>query len=413
MTISKIPKIHQVVLKDFDRNNFDQVVERVDRCTTCHVAINRAGFDDLPNPFKTHPERKLYLSDSAHPTIVYGCTTCHDGQGSAVNSVAQAHGTVKYWEHPLHEGNRVQANCITCHLNVQGLKGAETVGRGQRIFEQVGCTGCHLVQGYEEIAKVGPSLRKARAKLDPSWIVKWILNPRDFRPHTRMPNFYLKKDEALAAASYIWSASRPEADTWLQSHPLPANFKPDDTALVEKGKTLANSIGFKGCHGLAEGEFTTRIAGRDLVPNLKDIAAKTNPRWIYNWLLNPKSYNPNTNMPSLRLSTEEALALTTYLMTLGEKAAPMKGIEAQLNDPANIKKGEGLVRKYGCGGCHDIPGMEKESRIGVELTLFGLKPLEELFFGTRSLPGSRVKISYRTSKTSLLKRTRAGPTTGC
>lgn len=383
-TIYKIPKIHQVVLKDFDRNNFDQMVDRVDRCVTCHVAINRPGFDDLPNPLKTHPDRKAYLGDNAHPTIVYGCSTCHDGQGSAVNSVAQAHGQVKYWEHPLHEGSMVQANCITCHLNVQGLKGADLVARGQRIFEQVGCTGCHLVQGYDDIPKVGPSLRKSQAKLDPSWMVRWILNPREFRPDTRMPHFYLKEDEALAAASYIWSVSKKEADGWLEGHPLPAKFTPGDTALVETGKKLANSIGCKGCHGFAEGEFTTRIAGKDLVPNLKDIAAKTNARWIYNWLLNPKSYNPNANMPSLRLSEDEALALTTYLMTLGTKAAPMEGIAGKLDDPANIKRGERLVRKYGCAGCHDIPGMEKESRIGVELTLFGSKPLEELFFGNET-----------------------------
>lgn len=383
-TIYKIPKIEQVVLKDFDRNNFDQMIDRVDRCVTCHIAINRSGFDDLPNPLKTHPRRELYLSDSAHPTNVYGCTTCHDGQGAAVNSVAQAHGEVQYWEDPLHEGELVQANCITCHLNVQGLEGAETVGRGQRIFEQVGCTGCHLVEGYGDIAKVGPGLRKVQAKLDPSWMVRWIQNPREFRPHTRMPHFYFTEEEALAAASYIWSASRTEADAWLDNHPLPEGYRAGDPALVKKGEELARSIGCQGCHGLAEGEFTTRIAGKDLVPNLKDIAAKTNPRWIYNWLLDPKSYYADTNMPSLRLSEDEALALTTYLMTLGEKEAAIDSIQTKLDAPANVKEGERLVRKYGCPGCHDIPGMENEARIGVELTLFGSKPLEELFFGNET-----------------------------
>jgi len=42
------------------------------------------------------------------------------------------------------------------------------------------------------------------------------------------------------------------------------------------------------------------------------------------------------------------------------------------------------VRKYGCAGCHDIPGMEAESRIGVELSTFGSKTKEELFFGDRT-----------------------------
>lgn len=380
-TLYKVPRIEQVVLKDFDRNNFDQQVDRVDRCQTCHIAINREGFDDLPHPLRTHPRRKVFLGDAAHPPRIYGCTTCHDGQGEAVNSLAQAHGNVKFWEHPLHEGEDVQANCITCHLNVQGLEGAEAVGRGQRIFEQVGCTGCHLVEGYDDIPKVGPSLRKVRAKLDPGWMVQWILDPRAFRPHTRMPHFYFKEDEALAAASYLWSASKKEAEGWLKEHPMPEGYRGDDAAMVEKGRELARSVGCLGCHGLAEGEFTTRIAGKDLVPNLKDVAAKIGPRWTYNWLRDPVSYNPDTRMPSLRLSEEEALALTTYLMTLGTKPAPDAGLAARLEQPANIAKGEKLVRQYGCAGCHDIPGMENESRIGVELTTFGSKPLEELFFG--------------------------------
>ncbi len=383
-TLYKVPRIEQVVLKDFDRNNFDQQVDRVDRCQTCHIAVNRAGFDDLPHPLKTHPKRRVFLGDAAHPPRIYGCTACHDGQGEAVNSLAQAHGNVKFWEHPLHEGHDVQANCITCHLNVQGLEGAEVVGRGQRIFEQVGCTGCHLVEGYDDIAKVGPSLRKVSAKVDPGWMVQWILDPRAFRPHTRMPHFYFTEDEALAAASYLWAASKKEAEGWLTAHPEPRGYRPDDAAMVKKGQELARSVGCLGCHGLAEGEFTTRIAGKDLVPNLKDIAAKVNPRWTYNWLRDPKSYNPDTRMPSMRLSEDEALALTTYLMTLGAKPEADAELVARLEQPANIARGEKLVRKYGCAGCHDIPGMEKESRIGVELTTFGSKPLEELFFGNET-----------------------------
>ena len=89
-------------------------------------------------------------------------------------------------------------------------------------------------------------------------------------------------------------------------------------------------------------------------------------------------------MSSLRLSDQEALAITAYLSTLGSKPEPIANIDGRLQDPKNIARGESLVRKYGCFGCHDIPGMEKESRIGVELTTFGAKTLEELFFGNHT-----------------------------
>ncbi len=59
-------------------------------------------------------------------------------------------------------------------------------------------------------------------------------------------------------------------------------------------------------------------------------------------------------------------------------------MQEKLADANNIKRGETLVRKWGCSGCHDIKGMEKESRIGAELTTFGSKTVEELSFGNRT-----------------------------
>jgi len=75
-------------------------------------------------------------------------------------------------------------------------------------------------------------------------------------------------------------------------------------------------------------------------------------------------------------------------------------IEKRLTDAKGVKRGASLVRKYGCAGCHDIPGMEKESRIGVELTTFGSKILEELFFGNRKdIPHTWEDWTYNKLKT--------------
>ncbi len=381
----KIPNIKQVVLPEFDRNNFREPVARVDRCQTCHMAINRAGFEKEPNPFRTHPRRKVLLADNAHPPDKFGCTVCHQGQGEAVSSVEQAHGEVAYWEHPLLRGAKVQSSCASCHLDDQRLEDAPLLASGQRLFEQVGCTGCHLVEGYENIPKIGPSLRRVRAKVSPSWMVQWVMNPHKYRPRTRMPNFSLKEDQAVAIAAYLWSVSRKEGEKWLGRHPLPEGYRDHDPQLVGRGKELVESVGCRGCHGFAKGEFSTVLGtNKDIVPNLQKIAAKVGPRWTYHWLKNPRGYSPATRMPSLRLSDEEALAITAYLMTLGSPLKPIPGVKERLNKAENIKQGETLIRKYGCFGCHDIPGMEKESRIGVELTTFGSKPLEELFFGNRT-----------------------------
>ena len=402
----KIPNIRQVVLNEFDRNTFDQPIARVDRCQTCHTAINRPGFENEPQPFRTHPRREVLLADNAHLPEKFGCTGCHDGQGPAVNSAMKAHGEVRpgepnYWEHPLLRGPKVQSSCTSCHLNVQTLEDAPLAAEGQRIFEQIGCTGCHLVKGYEDIPKIGPSLKRISAKLDPSWMARWIENPHKFRPRTRMPNFEFKQDEAVAISAFLWSLSKEEGDKWLQEHPMPAGVRDGDTSLAAQGKALVESIGCKGCHGFAEGEFSTTVGKeKDLVPNLKDIAGKVGVRWTYYWVKNPRDYFPQTHMPSLRLTDQETAAITGYLMTLGAKTEPIAGIEERLADQKNIKRGESLTRKYGCFGCHDIQGMEKESRIGVELTTFGSKKLEELFFGNRTdIPHSWDDWTYNKLKT--------------
>lgn len=393
----KIPKIQQTVLNDFDRNNFDQPVARVDRCTSCHTGINKAGFEDQPNPWKTHPRREIFLAK--HEDL--GCTSCHQGQGPAVNSPEKAHGNwyVKHGEHellesdeynptPLLRGEKVQANCIKCHQSQAGLAGAEIAAKGESLFVEIGCVGCHTVGGYEESSKVngvsavGPSLRRIGAKLDPAFMVRWITNPQAVRPRTRMPNFYFTEDQATAITAYLLATTKEPGDKWLGDNP--AVDVGGNADLAAKGREIMDSVGCRACHALASDEIAGQLgANKDLAPNLSVIGEKTNARWIYHWIKNPRGFSEVARMPSLRLSDDEARAVTAYLVTLGAPHPAPPGLAEKLADPANITAGEKLVRKYGCAGCHDIPGMEAESRIGAELTSFGGKTPQELFFGDR------------------------------
>jgi mono/diheme cytochrome c family protein len=392
----KIPKIQQVVLPEFDRNNFDEPIPRVDRCTSCHAGIDKAGFDDQPNPWKTHPHRDTLLAK--HPPDRFGCTACHGGQGPAVNSPEKAHGN--YYDHeghlehvPFLEGTlfrkeQMQANCIKCHAKVQHLEGAATIARGEQLFEQLGCHGCHLTEGYEELAKengvsvIGPSLRRIGAKVDAGWLVRWVKNPHAFRPRTRMPNFMFDDDQATQIAAFLLAASREGGNAWLAQRPPIA---PAGGEAIARGKELVDSLGCRACHALAPDEVAGQLgADKDIAPNLSKIAEKTSARWIYHWIRNPRDFSAIARMPDFRLSDEEARFITAYLQTLGVRLPTPKELEAKLAEANNVAAGEKLVRKYGCAGCHDIPGMETESRIGVELSTFGSKTIEELFFGDRT-----------------------------
>ena len=376
-----VPKIQQTVLNEYERNNFDKPIERVDRCMSCHAGIDKAGFDDQPNPFKTHPDRAVLLA--AHPVEKLGCTPCHNGQGPAVNSPKVGHGEVMFWEHPLLRGEKVQSSCLSCHGDVARLPHADRIAHGERLFEQLGCHGCHLVEGYDGLDKVAPRLTTVAAKSDPQWMVNWIENPQAFRPRSKMPWFLFNKEQSEQVTAYLLSVSKEAGDQWLAAQAEPAGVDPANADLVAKGKALAESVGCHACHAFAPDQVASQLSeGKDVAPNLSRVAEKTSARWIYNWIKNPRAYDPDTRMPNLRLTDEEASAITSYLLTLRQETPePDAGLAERLAKPEAIEGGKKLIRKYGCAGCHVIPGMENESRVGVELTLFGSKTLEELFFG--------------------------------
>ncbi len=79
----KIPKIQQTSIDDFDRNAFDQAVARVDRCQSCHMGIDKKGFENAPEPFRTHPNfEQVILKHRSAPcgwrmaTISIGISRC-------------------------------------------------------------------------------------------------------------------------------------------------------------------------------------------------------------------------------------------------------------------------------------------------------------------------------------------------
>ena len=127
--------IRQLIIKDLNR---------VDRCTTCHTAIDKPQIALGEEPFKAHPGQMLQW----HPPEKFGCTVCHGGQGLATEAKA-AHGDVAHWEQPLLRGALVQASCAQCHGNLDQI--AEHVPqllRGRALFKEQGCYGCHAVKEF-------------------------------------------------------------------------------------------------------------------------------------------------------------------------------------------------------------------------------------------------------------------------
>ncbi|MBI1908847.1 MAG: c-type cytochrome [Deltaproteobacteria bacterium] len=369
--LSRRLDLKQVVVDDLGKGGVVQW-GAVDRCESCHVTINRAGFEEEKNPFKTHPNRELIFAK--HPVEKFGCVTCHGGQGRATEIEKKpleegdhAHGVVPHWDDPLRRGLDLQTSCNKCHQDQWKLDWAPNYIQGKRFFVERGCIGCHNVQGLEGMPKAGSPLLKVASKVDPQWLVGWLRNPRDYLPHSKMPKIPLDIDEpgqVEKVASYLLQNSKP--------FDFPKGNYPG--GLAEKGKQVFETVGCYACHSL-DGKGGTHG------PALDKIASKTSARWIYNWIQEPRAYSPMAKMPSLRLTPQEAADVTAFLMQQGDLIPAEEGLAEKLKDPDNAKAGFLLISQYGCYGCHEIRGFENAAKLSVDLTTFGRKDVVEFDFG--------------------------------
>ena len=85
-------KVQQIILPNVvDDVNFIRV-PKMDRCQTCHLAIDRKGYEKYPQPFTTHPEpERLSRRQLAASDRQVGCTVCHEGMGQSVSFRDAAH----------------------------------------------------------------------------------------------------------------------------------------------------------------------------------------------------------------------------------------------------------------------------------------------------------------------------------
>ncbi len=374
---------------------------------------------DLPLVFKSHPYRTEILGNN-HPPSSFGCTVCHGGEGPQTKGIGWEkfeHGyDDHYWGHwneplldlakvngkTLPDHAFVEAMCAQCHRTDTDLAFAPVLDRGRKFMAEIGCAGCHPIDGYEKMRHPGPTLTSLQEKVTPAWLINWIQYPRAWRPHTRMPNFWpeaidaktgkvkegspwarLRQEEVTAIGAYLWqSSAKKEQD--LPDAPALA------TGDAARGKALVESVGCYACHKVQAGDPRRPLASseaRDFAPDLSNIGAKANKRWIYWWVKNPTAIWSETKMPNLRLSDQEAADVATFLSTQtgGEDFSKTPPEFQPGYDPRAfadlVEKGRSLIGKYGCFGCHTINGFETAQKIGANLSEFGNKAVDLLDFG--------------------------------
>jgi hypothetical protein len=69
---SRTIKVKQTILPDYEPNEFENPIIRVDRCMSCHGGIDNPEFANAPQPFTAHPRMDEYFAN--HPPEKFGCT---------------------------------------------------------------------------------------------------------------------------------------------------------------------------------------------------------------------------------------------------------------------------------------------------------------------------------------------------
>lgn len=333
-----------------------QDLDRVDRCTSCHLGIADPARKDAPQPYRAHPGRWL----ETHRPDRFGCTACHGGQGEATTFAGAAHRPSAYGPEPLASRELMEARCGSCHRE-RAPRGAPWLARGRALIAERNCTACHELPGYDASEVRAPRLDGLARKVTPAWLRAWLKQPRAYFPKTRMGEFRLSDRDVEGLTAFL--LAQPDRLT-LE----PVDFSRAD---VEKGGELFRRSRCVTCH-----EVNGR--GGTLGPALTHVGAKVSREWLYSWLRDPQRFQPKTLMPRFRLADDELRDLAAYLAS--ELADPPKDFagSAEAPQPSLTEEGRRVFEKRGCYSCHELEGFPKLARIGPKLAGVGDRVLEPL-----------------------------------
>jgi cytochrome c2 len=301
-------RIQQYVLEDLPINYSFKFVTRYDRCTTCHLGIDKGAYTQQaleslgapkteaqkamrtelekkladareaikqrrdksggtynvsPNDiqltnlsltpsqvmqYKAHPRLDLFVDgNSPHPGEKFGCTICHGGQGSATDFFNSSH---------TPNNSEQQAAWMREH-HWHSNHYWDYPMQPNRFIES-SCVKCH----HEMTDLIRDGSRVEAPKL--------------------MRGYNLVKDNGCFGCHEIAgmkAGNRVGPDLRLEMSPPLEAFSP-----AERTKILSDPLNPPG---------TMRKVG----PSLRRLSEKTNAEWLARWIRSPRDFRPDTKMP--------------------------------------------------------------------------------------------------------------------
>jgi mono/diheme cytochrome c family protein len=274
---------------------------------------------------------------------------------------------------------------------------------GKKIISQVGCLGCHGVDGLEEQsnkvkAYAGPWLTGLGSKVQPDWLVTWLKKPNHYQEDTIMPSLRLSDSEANDIATYLLSLRNKSFED-LKFAPLDLKARDElltdylsafDTQVsaaskvakmgdrektLDLGKRSIGKYGCYSCHNLEGfdgyapiGPELTKEGSKPITQfgfGIQHDVPHSRDGWITAHLQNPRRWDIGIDkvfrdlqkMPNFYMGEIEAKKITVALLGQTSDVVPLSGMKRYDAGEALYNDAMKVAGKYNCMGCHQIDGL--------------------------------------------------------
>lgn len=211
------------------------------------------------------------------------CNRCHQGTGNAAPELSK--------------------DCVQCHVDI--VSGKFTAKADSLVKWKP------IVAPLTEV----PSLTATGKRFTRASIESFLLNPHDLRPALlqQMPRLELSRQDAKDIAAFL----------------VPDENSPPPTAKPEgnlaRGRKVLDEKGCASCHAMSgvaalspsampvSVDSKTMLRAKQLAPDLRYARDRFTPEKLLAWLADPKAIKPDTTMPKIPLTPEEAKDVVAYL----------------------------------------------------------------------------------------------------